>query len=312
MKKFILLFGLFLILGITSVLAGDDSNLNDYKTMIAAAPDVTIGDAPDYNLRIVINEGMGEGFDLSIHCTDFFSSGPNFCRFYTDGYYPKEDVPLYFVSRNADLLTYNQNDYTGYVAGTSSYRGVLENGLGAWDFLIHGTFVSESIYNYSDFEPEQYVTLDFFLHLEMNETNRRPQGDQQYINGNFILFNRRNQFEYQNQRINMVESWQQTIEDWKDTITTTLSNIIDTITGHTTTIEGYEDRITALESCGCSNYTLPNYFKYLSSTDRKNIVCGYAAEKNMTKIVDLGYDCNLEYRYSSRGTQRVTCRCEKI
>jgi len=52
-----------------------------------------------------------------------------------------------------------------------------------------------------------------------------------------------------------------------------------------------------------------NYFKYLSGSDRKKAVCGYAVDKNMTAIIDLGYNCTVSYRTSSTGKVYSSCRC---
>lgn len=52
--------------------------------------------------------------------------------------------------------------------------------------------------------------------------------------------------------------------------------------------------------------------KYLSSSDRKKMVCGYAEDNNMTHIEDLGYICDITYRYYSSGRIGASCRCERL
>ena len=74
-----------------------------------------------------------------------------------------------------------------------------------------------------------------------------------------------------------------------------------------------EKRIELLEnnSTPIKNGTLPNYFKYLSSSDRKNIVCGYAEDNRLEHIEDLGWSCDLRYRTSRGGRESVSCRCKR-
>ena len=74
----------------------------------------------------------------------------------------------------------------------------------------------------------------------------------------------------------------------------------------------YEERIVSLENNQNNGASFPNYFKYLSASDRKKMVCGYAEDNNMTFIEDLGYSCNLTYKYSSSGKLSVKCKCEKV
>mgnify|MGYP001605979502 FL=1 len=108
------------------------------------------------------------------------------------------------------------------------------------------------------------------------------------------------------QRISALESWKQTVSD-------TITSILNSLTGHTTKIDNYESRISTLENKTpiITNGTLPNYFKYLSSTDRKNIICGYAQDNRLTSINDLGWNCNITYK-TYRGKVTSTCKCKEI
>ncbi|MDO8467544.1 MAG: collagen-like protein [Nanoarchaeota archaeon] len=105
-----------------------------------------------------------------------------------------------------------------------------------------------------------------------------------------------------NQRISLLESWKNTIID-------TVDNILLTLTNH-------DSRIDALESSSgensSGNGTTPDYFKYLSSGDRKNIVCGYAEDNHLSNYTDLGWNCDVNYRTNSRGIESSSCRCKKI
>lgn len=96
-----------------------------------------------------------------------------------------------------------------------------------------------------------------------------------------------------------------TLESWKQTITDIISNIWLAITGHTIRIENLEN-----QTYPSVNLTHP-YFKYLSSSDRKNIVCGYAEDNHLNYLADLGWACNVTYRVYSGG-ERAYCRCKKI
>jgi len=110
-----------------------------------------------------------------------------------------------------------------------------------------------------------------------------------------------------------------TLESWKETIITTLSNIwnsINTLISENeeqdTKLNDHETRITALENQTpiIINNSLPNYFKYLSSSDRKGMVCGYAEDNHLTQLSDLGWNCAITYRQSSSG-EKSSCKCKK-
>lgn len=92
------------------------------------------------------------------------------------------------------------------------------------------------------------------------------------------------------------------LESWKQTIQTTITNILQSIALIFTKIDNY---------INSSNSTNPDYFKYLSSSDRQSIVCGYAKDKHLTNYSDLGWNCNVTYRYSA-GKEYASCRCKKV
>lgn len=123
------------------------------------------------------------------------------------------------------------------------------------------------------------------------------------------------------QRVTLLQSWQQTINNTINIILTTLSgqtSKIDTLGNKT---DNQDLRIIKLENKTNQNNTiiinnttvinsnLPNYFKYLSSTDRKNVVCGYAEDNNLTQLTDLGWNCTITYR-TTRGRTTSTCKCK--
>ncbi len=114
--------------------------------------------------------------------------------------------------------------------------------------------------------------------------------------------------------ISSLESWKLTIEAWKLTITTALSSLWTAINGHATRIatlenKTFENKTLIINNTYIINNTLPNYFKYLSSSDRKKLVCGLAEEKHLSSLIDLGWNCTITYRQSRTG-ERADCRCK--
>ncbi len=99
---------------------------------------------------------------------------------------------------------------------------------------------------------------------------------------------------------------------WKQIITDSILDISTSITELFTKTDNHEDRIIILEdkTLILQNQTFPNYLNYLSSSDRKKIVCGYAEENRLTHIEELGYNCDLTYRTYSSGRERISCRCK--
>lgn len=135
---------------------------------------------------------------------------------------------------------------------------------------------------------------------------------------NLLQLNQTNQ----NQRISNLETWKQTIIDWKQVIdswksstSTSITDIIASISGLTTKSNNHELRITSLENQTTSepppqaNGTSP-YLKYLGTSDRKNMLCGYAEDNKISSISDLGLNCTLTYRTSFLGRVSVSCRCK--
>ena len=164
-------------------------------------------------------------------------------------------------------------------------------------------------------------TIDLETHREMDDS---------FIWGQVILNlyqdKRVDSFETQ---ISTLESWRQSIDTWKSTVITTLSTIATSIsslvtktnsqetknTNQDTTLNTYETRIVNLENNNQTpfivNGSLPNYFKYLNSGDRKTIVCGYAQDNHLINVTDLGWNCIVTYRQTSRG-ETSSCRCKAI
>lgn len=74
----------------------------------------------------------------------------------------------------------------------------------------------------------------------------------------------------------------------------------------------HEERITTLEGLS-ENLTAPDYWRFMSSTDKKNIICGVAIENHLDSLAmeDLGYECNVKYTMTQSG-ERTTCRCFRL
>lgn len=110
--------------------------------------------------------------------------------------------------------------------------------------------------------------------------------------------------EKQSQKISALESW-------KQTITNTITSILNTLTGHNTRISKLENStsngttIINNTTIIISNVTNP-YLKYLSNSDRKNMICGYAKDNHLTSYSDLGWNCTITYK--ARGNP--ICKCK--
>jgi len=109
--------------------------------------------------------------------------------------------------------------------------------------------------------------------------------------------------------VSLLLSWQQTINNTLTTIQSSITTILNTLTGHTTQINNLNKSVTKLEN---QTPVTPNgtwaYCKYLSLTERKNIVCGSAIDSNMTHKEDCEVSCDITYK--SHG--KPSCKCKEI
>ena len=119
------------------------------------------------------------------------------------------------------------------------------------------------------------------------------------IHGGYLILDDDNE-----ERISALESWKETVDDFIDS----LFGLFD---DHDERIESLESSSSGGGSGGSSNETFPQYLDYLSASDRKKIICGYAEDNHLESISDLGYDCTLTYRQTSRG-ETASCRCKKL
>lgn len=117
----------------------------------------------------------------------------------------------------------------------------------------------------------------------------------------------------QSQRLSVLESWKQIIVTWKDSVDTKLEQLL----GYHGWIENFKNtftdiynRLTPLENqTNSSNSTLRNYFKYLTSSQRKTLICGFGIDNHMTHIEDLGLICDITYK-TNRGKETASCKCK--
>jgi len=111
------------------------------------------------------------------------------------------------------------------------------------------------------------------------------------------------------ERIGILESWKQIIEGWRISVIGALAILTSEISELTARIDNHENRIVALENNSITEDLTPNYWKYLSENERKNVVCGYAQDNNLTNIKDLGLNCVLMERTKGK-REIVRCNCE--
>jgi len=195
-----------------------------------------------------------------------------------------------------------QKNYKGYVTGTKIVLKGNSTDLHSFNIFAIG---------YDEITQERIEgTIEFYGYNGSGYTNSK------LWELRFKGFKSNNSAKISNLEtdVSTLQSWQQTIDDWKLTIDDTITNIWIAITGLVTTTDDHEVRIETLENqTGYTpNQTFPDYLNYLSSTDRKKIVCGYAEDNRLTEITDLGYDCTLTYRTYRSGRERVSCRCRRL
>lgn len=175
-----------------------------------------------------------------------------------------------------------------------SFVSAIDSEIGAEFYNIdeYGCFYRVIFANVSDWTTEDWI--DNLNHQDCRH-NAQIQGLNEQISQ--LILNNSNNYE---ERISA-------LENWKTTITTTLSSIWQAITGHTTRIEALENKTIVLPSEN-SSYL---YFKYLTYSDRKNIVCGFAQDNHLVSLIDLKVNCTVTYKQYSYG-ERATCRCKEI
>jgi hypothetical protein len=112
------------------------------------------------------------------------------------------------------------------------------------------------------------------------------------------------------ERVSLLESWKEIIEDWKNSVINALAIINSKTEDLTNKVDNHEERITILENSSITENLTPDYWKYLSANERKNIVCGYAEDNRLSNIDYLGWSCKLTYK-STWKREIVNCKCKK-
>ena len=190
------------------------------------------------------------------------------------------NILAYDYSDWADLISINPISLVLEPEESNDSRITLNlknNSAGYHEFIIKTSYNNKTT--------EQAIALNVFS----NSTNQNPDTNQS-VNLTQI-----------NQRLTILESWKLSITSWKNSITDTINSLLTAINNHETRIEALENKTQSQSS--------KNYLKYLSSTDRKNMVCGYAQDNHLTHIEDLGLICDITYR--TLGTkERASCKCK--
>lgn len=185
----------------------------------------------------------------------------------------------------ADLISINPNQLTLSPQQSSQSTinlNLKENSMGYQEFII--------LSDYNGKSTEQIIGLDIY-----NDSNPSNNGNESNNSSTINL----TQFD---NRLSILESWKSFIISWKNTITETINSINNKLNNH-------ELRLLSLENKSSSE--TKNYFKYLSSTDRKSIVCSYAIENNLAHYEDIGFSCDVTYR-TNLGKTKGTCRCSEV
>lgn len=214
---------------------------------------------------------------------------------------------LEMASSNSELI----GSYYGYLDGGNFWVDRDEG----QDYGPPGTHIVDGEISLVKLDNSTSLQGPIRIFLYYNTTTKEPYKCH-ILMGHFLYSSNRQ--DYKN-RISALESNMTLLQSWKQTISTTITNLIATITGHTTEIDNQETRIVALESSGGGSggsggnaSVSKNYFKYLSSSDRKSIVCGYGEDNHLTSISDLGFNCTITYRTSRNNVTSTTCKCKEI
>jgi len=156
--------------------------------------------------------------------------------------------------------------------------------------------------------PDEEIKLKYLMKvLEIGETENKikinffaAEGEDANVSlvAEVIVNGEESEIEKVKERVSVLESWRQALEN-------TISDILASIVSLVTKTNNHEARLSNLDG---GNITL-NYFKYLSSSDRKNMLCGYAEDNHLTHVEDLGLVCDIIYKQTSRG-ERASCRCK--
>jgi len=222
---------------------------------------------------------------------------------------PQFSHRLEFTEYKSDLIypndvkmEYGDESYWGSVHGYSDYWFDNSTNMDFYRiflyFDLNGYNKTGNTYDFISYPNANSITGYMKIHLLMKNGVIQTGS----VEDNLIV-KRTSNYE---QRVSALELWQQTINNTLTSIQNSITLIFNTLTNHETRISTLENQTPSI-----FNGTLPNYFKYLSPTDRKNIVCGYAEDNHLTQLIDLGWNCAITYRQTLRG-ETSSCRCRKL
>jgi len=97
------------------------------------------------------------------------------------------------------------------------------------------------------------------------------------------------------------------IEIWKLSINPVINNLVIGLIALENRILEIESRVERLEG----DLDLPDYIKFMSSSDKKNILCGYGEERHLTNINRFGLNCEISYKIVN-GKEKAQCRCRNV
>jgi len=202
--------------------------------------------------------------------------------------------PMNFYGSFNSIQLFQGRDYYGLYASNNDY-----NAYGYFDLV--GEDGKSSIRGKIKINFEYDYVYENFSYCESDN------------DGYLILEDDNNNYD---SRISALESWKQTINNTLTTLQNSITSIINTLTGHNTRISKLENQTQTNETTIINNTTIivsngtNPYLKYLSSSDRKNMLCGYAEDKRLTSINDLGFTCIVTYKQLRNGKETSTCKCK--
>lgn len=218
-----------------------------------------------------------------------------------DGIILKEGNGQFFYPQSSIII--GDELYHGGVA-----EGVYKvNKIGdSWIIDFQGTWIVSFYYNNSNpfVFPERFTTLQFQSTLTINPLNISDGK----VSNFWAEFTTQKYQEVLEERFSYLESW-------KQTITNTIANLTTSVTQLFAKSNDHQTRITALENKNNTeqNITTLNYWKYMGSGDRKNIVCGIATDNHLNTLAmqELGWKCDVAYKQTLRG-ETSSCKCKKL
>jgi hypothetical protein len=229
-----------------------------------------------------------------------FDITPSFCSYSNDVY----QGGLRGFYTDVELNTKKQN-YSGFFIGNYGLRywdSIQPSNLG---FKVDGTIILKG---------KDGEILNLPSEIEVRFDNFTCDETHRYTKGNINVFiiqgfsteeQKNNSSDYEN-RISTLESWKQTITDTITSILNRITKVENKTIGNSTIVNNITNNITTTI---VSNSTIPNYFKYLSSSERKAMVCGYGQDNHLVTISDLGWNCTITYK-TNQYTKKETASCK--